>query len=37
VEEVSTGKGMLYHKKSGKSSGYGEMASAAAKITVPRM
>ena len=35
IEEVSTEAGMLYHKKSGKSAGYGEMASAAAKITVP--
>ena len=35
VDEITTSKGMLYHKKSGKSAGYGEMASAAAKIPVP--
>ncbi len=35
VEEISTGAGVLYHKKSGKSVGYGDMASAAAKIQVP--
>jgi isoquinoline 1-oxidoreductase subunit beta len=36
TEEVTTEKGMLYHKKSGKSTGYGVMASAAAKIPVPK-
>ncbi|MCB0572680.1 MAG: xanthine dehydrogenase family protein molybdopterin-binding subunit [Phaeodactylibacter sp.] len=35
VEEVTTGAGMLHHKNSGKSAGYGEMASAAASIPVP--
>ena len=36
VEEVTTETGMLHHKKSGKSAGYGSMASAAAKIAVPK-
>ncbi len=35
VAEITTSEGMLYHKKSGKSAGYGEMASAAANIPVP--
>lgn len=35
VEEVTTEAGVLHHKSSGKSSGYGEMASAAAEIPVP--
>jgi CO/xanthine dehydrogenase Mo-binding subunit len=35
VEEITTEAGVLYHKKSGKSAGYGEMASAAAQIPVP--
>jgi len=35
MEEVTTASGMLYHKPSGKSAGYGEMASAAAKVPVP--
>ena len=35
VEEITTEKGMLHHKKSGKSAGYGALASAAAKIPVP--
>jgi isoquinoline 1-oxidoreductase beta subunit len=35
VEEITTDAGVLYHKKSGKSAGYGDMASAAAQITVP--
>ncbi|MDZ4682875.1 MAG: molybdopterin cofactor-binding domain-containing protein [Saprospiraceae bacterium] len=35
VEEVTTEAGVLHHKGSGKSAGYGEMASAAAKINVP--
>ncbi len=36
VTEITTEGGMLYHKASGKSAGYGEMASAAAKIPVPK-
>lgn len=36
VDEVSTGAGVLYHKKSGKSAKYGEMASAAAQIPIPQ-
>ncbi|HEX5026801.1 MAG TPA: molybdopterin cofactor-binding domain-containing protein, partial [Agriterribacter sp.] len=35
VDEITTETGTLHHKKSGKSAGYGTMASAAAKITVP--
>ncbi len=35
VEEVTTVAGVLYHEASGKSAGYGEMASAAAKVAVP--
>lgn len=35
VEEITTAAGVLYHQKSGKSAGYGEMASAAANIPVP--
>ncbi|NUO01465.1 MAG: xanthine dehydrogenase family protein molybdopterin-binding subunit [Saprospiraceae bacterium] len=35
VDEVTTEAGVLHHKNSGKSAGYGEMASAAAKIAVP--
>ena len=35
VDEITTDKGVLTHKNSGKSAGYGEMASAAAKIPVP--
>ncbi len=35
LEEVTTEAGMLHHKNSGKSAGYGEMASAAANIPVP--
>jgi isoquinoline 1-oxidoreductase beta subunit len=35
VDEVTTEASMLYHKASGKSASYGEMASAAAKIEVP--
>lgn len=35
ADEVSTDAGMLYHKNSGKSAGYGEMASAAAALPVP--
>jgi CO/xanthine dehydrogenase Mo-binding subunit len=36
VEEMTTHAGRIYHKKSGKSAGYGEMASAAANIAVPK-
>ncbi len=35
VEEVTTEAGILYHKSSGKKAGYGEMATAAAEISVP--
>lgn len=35
VEEVTTNAGMLYHEASGKSAGYGEMASTAANVPVP--
>ena len=35
VEEITTVAGVLHHEESGKSSGYGEMASAAAQIPVP--
>jgi isoquinoline 1-oxidoreductase subunit beta len=36
VEEVTTEGGVLYHKNSGKSAKYGEMASVAAQIPVPK-
>jgi isoquinoline 1-oxidoreductase subunit beta len=36
ADEITTTAGVLKHEKSGKSAGYGEMASAAAKITVPK-
>jgi isoquinoline 1-oxidoreductase subunit beta len=36
VDEITTEASMLYHKASGKSATYGEMASAAAKIEVPK-
>ena len=36
VDEVTTQAGVLYHKKSGKSAKYGEMASAAAQVAVPK-
>lgn len=36
VEEVSTESGVLYHKKSGKSAKYGDMATAAAQLPVPK-
>ena len=36
VDEVTTDAGTLYHKASGKSAGYGEMASAAVGIPVPK-
>jgi isoquinoline 1-oxidoreductase subunit beta len=36
VEEVSTEGGILFHKKSGKSAKYGDMAAAAALIPVPK-
>lgn len=35
AEEITTVAGVLYHEESGKSSGYGEMASVAAQIPVP--
>ncbi|MBT8220480.1 MAG: molybdopterin-dependent oxidoreductase, partial [Bacteroidia bacterium] len=35
VEEITTEAGMLYHKASGQSAGYGSMASSAADIPVP--
>lgn len=35
VDEITTDAGILYHRKSGKKTGYGEVASAAAKIPVP--
>ena len=36
VEEISTELGVLYHKSSGKTAKYGEMATAAAQIPVPK-
>lgn len=36
AEEITTEAGVLYHKKSGKTAGYGEMASVAAQIPVPQ-
>ena len=36
LEEITTEAGVLHHKISGKSAEYGEMASAAAKIPVPK-
>ncbi len=36
VDEVSTKAGVLHHEKSGKSAKYGELASKAATITVPK-
>jgi isoquinoline 1-oxidoreductase beta subunit len=36
VDEVTTEAGVLKHEKSGKTAGYGEMASAAAKVPVPK-
>ncbi len=35
LDEITTDAGVLYHKVSNKSAGYGEMASAAAEIPVP--
>lgn len=35
IAEITTKEGMLYHKNSGKSAGYGSMAAAAARIPVP--
>lgn len=35
IEEVSTNAGMLIHEKTGKKAGYGEFASAAARLEVP--
>lgn len=36
VSEITTEASMIHHKNSGKSAGYGEMASAAANIEVPK-
>ncbi len=36
IDEITTSAGILYHKTSGKSAGYGAMASAAARIPVPK-
>lgn len=36
VDEISTELGVLYHKNSGKSAKYGDMATAAAQIPVPK-
>jgi isoquinoline 1-oxidoreductase beta subunit len=36
VNEITTEAGMLHHKSSGKSASFGEMASAAAKVPVPK-
>jgi isoquinoline 1-oxidoreductase subunit beta len=36
VTEITTKAGVVYHKKSGKSADYGALASAAAKISVPK-
>ncbi|MFM2364025.1 MAG: hypothetical protein RLZZ316_2927 [Bacteroidota bacterium] len=36
VEEITTESGTLHHKKTGKSAGYGMMATAAAKIALPQ-
>lgn len=36
VDEISTEAGVLYHKNSGKSAKYGDMATAAAQIPVPK-
>jgi isoquinoline 1-oxidoreductase subunit beta len=36
LEEIGTENGVLHHKKSGKSAGYGEMVSAAARIPAPK-
>ncbi len=35
VEEITTTAGMLHHEGSGKSTGYGELASAASKLEIP--
>jgi isoquinoline 1-oxidoreductase beta subunit len=37
VDEITTEAGVLYHKSSGKSAGYGEFASAAVKSEVPAL
>lgn len=36
VDEITTEMGVLYHKNSGKEAGYGEVASAAAQLPVPK-
>ena len=35
VDDLTTEPGVIYHKRSGKKAGYGEMATAAAQVTVP--
>ena len=35
LDEITTDSGVVFHKKSGKQAGYGELASAAAQIPVP--
>ena len=35
LEEITTEAGFVYHKNSGKKSGYGELASSASKMAVP--
>lgn len=36
VDEINTNAGFLHHKRSGRSMGYGEVAAAAAKLSVPK-
>ena len=36
IDEITTENGILYHKKTGKTATYGSMASAAAKVTIPK-
>ncbi len=36
VDEITTEAGALYHKATGLAAGYGELASAAAKVTIPK-
>jgi isoquinoline 1-oxidoreductase beta subunit len=36
IDEITTENGTLHHKKSGKTAGYGSMASEASKVTVPK-
>ncbi len=37
MDEITAQKGELFHSKSGKKAGYGELATAASKVTVPEM